>query len=189
MEPKDGEWNGIGRDDGDLSLPLGFALGANAGDIRDEGSIPGSGRSPGGGLDNPLQYSHSRSRGCETALRGGAALPTHVHHQEYGNSFRRMMGTGPSWSVSQRQREVIETVAWPQTPCSPALTAVTAVCWVHSFWRRILELFQNVSRTLTGPKLHSENSRPPPLCSSPSHLLTPPPSLTPPWFVQSYSIE
>ena len=30
---------------------------ANAGDIRDEGSIPGMGRSPGGGHGNPLQYS------------------------------------------------------------------------------------------------------------------------------------
>ena len=30
---------------------------ANAGDARDEGSIPGSGRSPGGGNGNPLQYS------------------------------------------------------------------------------------------------------------------------------------
>ena len=29
----------------------------NAGDIRDAGSIPGSGRSPGGEHDNPLQYS------------------------------------------------------------------------------------------------------------------------------------
>ena len=29
---------------------------ANAGDIRDVGSIPGSGRSPGGGHDNVLQY-------------------------------------------------------------------------------------------------------------------------------------
>ena len=28
---------------------------ASAGDIRDVGSIPGSGRSPGGGRDNPLQ--------------------------------------------------------------------------------------------------------------------------------------
>ena len=28
----------------------------NAGDIRDAGSIPGSGRSPGGGHGNPLQY-------------------------------------------------------------------------------------------------------------------------------------
>ena len=30
---------------------------ANAGDIKDEGSIPGSERSPGGGHGNPLQYS------------------------------------------------------------------------------------------------------------------------------------
>ena len=32
-------------------------LPANAGDIRDVGSIPGLGRLPGGGHDNPLQYS------------------------------------------------------------------------------------------------------------------------------------
>ena len=32
-------------------------LPANAGDIRDSGSIPGLGRSPGGGHGNPLQYS------------------------------------------------------------------------------------------------------------------------------------
>ena len=32
-------------------------LPANAGDIRDIGSIPGSGRSPGGGHGNLLQYS------------------------------------------------------------------------------------------------------------------------------------
>ena len=30
---------------------------ANAGNIRDTGSIPGSGRSPGGGHGTPLQYS------------------------------------------------------------------------------------------------------------------------------------
>ena len=30
---------------------------ANAGDARDTSSIPGSGRSPGGGNGNPLQYS------------------------------------------------------------------------------------------------------------------------------------
>ena len=30
---------------------------ANAGNIRDVGSVPGWGRSPGGGHDNPLQYS------------------------------------------------------------------------------------------------------------------------------------
>ena len=30
----------------------------NAGEIRDAGSIPGWGRSPGGGLGYPLQYSY-----------------------------------------------------------------------------------------------------------------------------------
>ena len=30
---------------------------ANARDVRDVGSVPGSGRSPGGGHGNPLQYS------------------------------------------------------------------------------------------------------------------------------------
>ena len=32
-------------------------LPTDAGNVRDEGLIPGSGRSPGGGHDNPLQYS------------------------------------------------------------------------------------------------------------------------------------
>ena len=32
-------------------------LPANAGDIKDTGSIPGAGRSPGGEHGNPLQYS------------------------------------------------------------------------------------------------------------------------------------
>ena len=32
-------------------------LPANAGEVRDAGLIPGSGRSPGGGKGNPLQYS------------------------------------------------------------------------------------------------------------------------------------
>ena len=45
-------------------------LPANAGDVRDTGSIPGSGRSPGGGHGNPLQYS------ClEKAMDRGAWWP------------------------------------------------------------------------------------------------------------------
>ena len=32
-------------------------LPANSGDVRDTGSFPGSGRSPGEGHGNPLQYS------------------------------------------------------------------------------------------------------------------------------------
>ena len=33
------------------------SLPVNAGDVKDEGSIPGLGRSPGGGHSNPLKYS------------------------------------------------------------------------------------------------------------------------------------
>ena len=36
---------------------VGKHLPAHAGDVRDEGSVPGSGRSPGEGHSNPLQYS------------------------------------------------------------------------------------------------------------------------------------
>ena len=46
-------------------------LTANAGDIRDEGSIPGLGRSSGGGNGNPLQYScleNSMDRGAWWAI-------------------------------------------------------------------------------------------------------------------------
>ena len=49
-------------------------LPANAGDAEDEGLIPGSGRSPGGGNGNPLQYSDLQNpmdRGaCCTAVHG-----------------------------------------------------------------------------------------------------------------------
>ena len=44
---------------------------ANAGDARDTGSIPESGRSPGGGNGNPFQYSrqdHLMDRGAWWAI-------------------------------------------------------------------------------------------------------------------------
>ena len=40
---------------------------ANAGDVRDSGLIPGSGRTPGGGHGNPLQYSY-----LDKAMKTGA---------------------------------------------------------------------------------------------------------------------
>ena len=46
---------------------------AKAGDIRDMGSIPGLGRSPGGGHGNPLQYS------CLENPVGRGALQATVH--------------------------------------------------------------------------------------------------------------
>ena len=45
---------------------------ASAGDVRDKGSIPGLGRSPGGGHGNPLQYSHPEIPRTEEL--GGASM-------------------------------------------------------------------------------------------------------------------
>ena len=47
-------------------------LPANVADARDVGSIPGSGRSPGEGNDNPLQYSclgNPKDRGAWQAIQ------------------------------------------------------------------------------------------------------------------------
>ena len=43
---------------------------ANAGDIRDVGSIPGLGRSPGGGHGNPSQYSCLENPHGQGSLEG-----------------------------------------------------------------------------------------------------------------------
>ena len=51
-------------------------LPANAGDIEDMGSISGSGRSPGGGNDHPLQYAclgNPMDRGAWQATVHGVA--------------------------------------------------------------------------------------------------------------------
>ena len=55
-------------------------LPAKAGDAGEVGSIPGSGRSPGGGQGNPLKYS------ClENPMNRGTCQPT-VHRQSYKES-------------------------------------------------------------------------------------------------------
>ena len=43
---------------------------ANAGDVRDTGSILGSGRPPGVGNDNPLQYSYLENPHGQRSLAG-----------------------------------------------------------------------------------------------------------------------
>ena len=68
---------------------------ANAGDERDTSSIPESGRSPGGGHDNPLQYSglgNAMDRGAWRATVHGVAksqtcvkrlsMHAHTHDKE-----------------------------------------------------------------------------------------------------------
>ena len=66
---------------------------ANAGDIRDAGAIPGSGRSPGGGLGSPLQYS------ClENPMDRGAWWAT-VH------------GIAKSWTRLKRRSTLMHSVS------------------------------------------------------------------------------
>ena len=55
---------------------VGKESGCNTGDAGDTGSVPGLGRSPGGGHDNPLQHSCQENpidRGAWQALVPGVA--------------------------------------------------------------------------------------------------------------------
>ena len=55
-------------------------LPASAGDLRDAGSIPESGKSPGGGRGNPLQYpclENPMDRGVWKAIVHGVARVRH----------------------------------------------------------------------------------------------------------------
>ena len=76
-EQADAESGRTQRDHRLLPLPQVFPgenLPANAGDIRDAGSIPGSGRSPGGGHGNPFQCScleNPKDRGAWQAIAHG----------------------------------------------------------------------------------------------------------------------
>ena len=45
-------------------------LPTNSGDIRDKGSVPGFGRSPGGGHGNPLKYSCLEDLNGQNSLAG-----------------------------------------------------------------------------------------------------------------------
>ena len=71
---------------------------ANAGDIRDVGSLPGSGRSPGGGHDSSLQYScleNPMDRGAWQATVHGVAKSQlkRLSTRTYTHLSPRMLGT------------------------------------------------------------------------------------------------
>ena len=62
-------------------------LSTNAGGIRDLGSIPGSGKSPGGGHGNPLQYSY-----LENPMDRGTWQPT-VHRVAKSRTWPKQLST------------------------------------------------------------------------------------------------
>ena len=63
-----------------MGFPGGSEVKASACNAGDPGSIPGSGRSPGEGNDNPLQYScleNPMDRGAEWATIPGVTKESH----------------------------------------------------------------------------------------------------------------
>ena len=60
---------------------------ANAEEVRDSGWVPGWGRSPGGGHDNPLQYSY-----LENPMDRGARQAT-VHRVTKSETLLKQLST------------------------------------------------------------------------------------------------
>ena len=103
-------------------------LPANAGDLRDAGSIPGSRRCPGGGHGHPLQYSclgNPMDRGAwQATVHGVAKSPTRlstlsicdrggkIYNEERTTSS--ITSVGKNWTVTcQRIR-----ISYSFTPCT-----------------------------------------------------------------------
>ena len=97
---------------------------ADAGDVRHVGSIPGLGRSPGGGHGNPRQYSwleDPMDRGAQWALvhrvskdwdPTEATLHSHVHLECIARSWNRCAPCCES-------RSVVSDSLWPHGLYSP----------------------------------------------------------------------
>ena len=81
---------------------------ANAGDLRDADSIPGLGRSSGGGRGNPLQYSH-----LENPMNRGAWQAT-VHGVSRVRHDIVTKPTNQSTDVHSNYSEPTSVVSWGQ---------------------------------------------------------------------------
>ena len=79
-------------------------LPVNAGDVRATGSIPGSGRSPGGGRGSPLQYScleNPTDRGACWATVRGVTKESDMSKQN--NAFLQIAPNSPGNSKVSEQ--------------------------------------------------------------------------------------
>ena len=84
-------------------------LPANAGDVREAGSIPGSGRSPGGGNSNPFQYScleNPMDRGAWWATVHGSQRVRHnwrdlAHTHALTQSFKKHLWLPKSFPIKK----------------------------------------------------------------------------------------
>ena len=105
-------------------------LPANAGDVGDVGSIPGSRKPPGGGKGNPLQYSfleNPKDRGAWRAtVHGGATtqtwLSTHtcLHLRRGHPGFEREALKSPKLPLEEKRRRKGEKVMRMRRGCNVA---------------------------------------------------------------------
>ena len=97
---------------------------ANAGDRRDAGSIPGSGRSPGEGNGNPLWYpclENPMDRGAWRATvhrvtKSQTQLSVHVYACTHTHTHRQTRQTKRRWFLFGEQRAVVPSCRYvPKT--------------------------------------------------------------------------
>ena len=107
------------------------SLPANTGDVRDTGSIPGWGRSPGEGHGNPLQYSCLENSMDKRSLVGyspwglkesDTTKQLKQHHHHHVSSLAGVLHSGPEvWvpSAAYCENRLGDTRGSEQTPTHP----------------------------------------------------------------------
>ena len=136
-----------------LNYSLGFQAAknppTNSEDMRDRGSIPGSGRSPGGGNDYSLQYSCLETpmdRGAWRAtVHRVAELDTteateHVHTHTHTHTHNYSSGTSSVFTLLYKQHHhpslglshlpKLKLCTWQTTPESPLRSRPSVCLWV-----------------------------------------------------------
>ena len=99
-----------------LDFPRGSDGKASAYNVGDPGSIPGSGRSPGEGNGNPLQYSCLGESHGQRSLAGSLALQR-VRCNWATNAFQRLPSRGPSSSVTEMEFSSLDHIL-PSDSCA-----------------------------------------------------------------------
>ena len=110
-------------------------LPANAGDRRDAGSVPGSGRSPGGGHGTPLQYScleNPTDRGAVAAYSPGGCTESDVTEQA-----RRCRRT-TSWGCREVGSSLLQTFVTGYHPSAQHTQQDTTRASLHGLSRVVL---------------------------------------------------
>ena len=110
-------------------------LPANAGDIKDTGSIPGLGRSLGGGHGKSLQYScleNPRDRGTWWAtVHGVTKSQRQLNNLAYTHDLQRFLPSPWPWNTRQFDSQQRHCCSAPPSTCVGWVTCPTQVGWLR----------------------------------------------------------